>query len=225
MTVRLLEEGGHEVVAVEQYTEGLDSMEGVEFHSGILCAGFVNAHSHVELSYLRGAIAEGGGFAAFAESIGRVRGNYSEEERLAAIEEADRAMWQEGVDAVGDIVNGATSFATKAASKIYYHNFVEVFGLRECNLDRQRALLSESNTSLTPHSVYSVQDAPFREVCGEELSQPLSIHFQIGTRRWALGAISSTMEALPSVLCQAYRRGGVFYLFTTARFRRAMWSR
>ena len=178
MTVRLLEEGGHEVVAVEQYTEGLDSMEGVEFHSGILCAGFVNAHSHVELSYLRGAIAEGGGFAAFAESIGRVRGNYSEEERLAAIEEADRAMWQEGVDAVGDIVNGATSFATKAASKIYYHNFVEVFGLRECNLDRQRALLSEANTSLTPHSVYSVQDAPFREVCGEELSQPLSIHFQ-----------------------------------------------
>ena len=108
---------------MEQYADGLDSMAGVEFYSGILCAGFVNAHSHIELSYLRGAIAEGEGFAAFAESIGKVRGNYSEEERLAAIEVADREMWQEGVDAVGDIVNGSTSFAAKAASPIHYHNF------------------------------------------------------------------------------------------------------
>lgn len=173
----MAEDGSHQIVAVEQYAEGLDSMAGVEFYSGILCAGFVNAHSHIELSYLRGAIAEGEGFAAFAESIGRVRGNFSEEERLAAIEVADREMWQEGVDAVGDIVNGSTSFAAKAASPILYHNFVEVFGLRECNLDRQRTLLEYPNTTLTPHSVYSVQDAPFREVCSADRERPLSIHF------------------------------------------------
>ena len=160
-----------------QYDGRLDSTPGVEFHSGVLCAGFVNAHSHIELSYLRGAIAAGGGFAAFADSIGRVRGNYSDEEQLAAIAEADKAMWQEGVDAVGDIVNGETSFATKATSKIYYHNFAEVFGLRACNLERQRELLKYPNTSLTPHSIYSVQDAPFREVCSEVCDKPLSIHF------------------------------------------------
>jgi len=155
----------------------LDSTPEVEFYDGVLCAGFVNAHSHLELAYLKGAIAEGEGFAAFAESIGRVRGLYTEAQRLDAIAEADRAMWAEGVDAVGDIVNGATSFATKAASKIIYRNFVEVFGLRECNLDRQRALLDYPDTSLTPHSIYSVADAPFREVCGEGKA-PLSIHFE-----------------------------------------------
>ena len=151
-------------------------MAGVEFYSGILCAGFVNTHSHLELAYLRGAIEEGGGFASFASSIGRVRNNFSDEEQLTAIAEADKEMWQEGVDAVGDIVNGATSFATKATSKIYYHNFAEVFGLRECNLERQRELLNYPNTTLSPHSTYSVQDAPFREVCGEG-EAPLSIHF------------------------------------------------
>jgi cytosine/adenosine deaminase-related metal-dependent hydrolase len=164
-------------VAVEQYCDGLDAMAGVEFYSGILCAGFVNAHSHIELSYLRGAITEGEGFAAFAESIGRVRGNFSEEEQRSAIADADCTMWQEGVDAVGDIVNGATSFETKAASPIYYHNFVEVFGLRECNIDRQRELLSYPNCSLSPHSIYSVADAPFREVCDADRGTPLSIHF------------------------------------------------
>ena len=152
-------------------------MAGVEFYSGVLCAGFVNAHSHIELSYLRGAIAEGEGFAAFAESRGRVRENFTAEERQSAIEAADRAMWQEGIDAVGDIVNGDSSFAAKAASPILYHNFAEVFGLRHCNLEHQRELLIHPNTTRTPHSTYSVADAPFREVCGEESEKPLSIHF------------------------------------------------
>ena len=152
-------------------------MAGVEFHSGILCAGFVNAHSHIELAYLHGAIETGGGFANFASSMGKVRGNFSEEEQLSAIADGDKTMWQEGVDAVGDIVNGATSFAIKSSSKIYYHSFAEVFGLRECNIERQRELLRYPNTSLSPHSVYSVQDAPFREVCGAQKEQPLSIHF------------------------------------------------
>ena len=162
---------------MEQYGDNLDATAGVEFHSGILCAGFVNAHSHLELAYLRGAIEEGGGFAAFASSMGRVRGNFSEEEQLQAIATADQTLWQEGVDAVGDIVNGATSFATKSASPIYYKNFAEVFGLRECNLERQRELLKYPNTSLTPHSIYSVQDKPFREVCQADVEKPLLIHF------------------------------------------------
>ena len=106
-----------------------------------------------------------------------MRDAFSEEERLSAIVEADRAMWQEGVDAVGDIVNGDTSFATKATSHIFYKNFAEVFGLRECNLERQLALLNYPNTSLTPHSIYSVPDAPFMEVCNDVADTILSIHF------------------------------------------------
>ncbi len=149
----------------------------MEFHSGILCAGFVNAHSHIELSYLRGAIAEGGGYATFAESIAKVRDAFSVEEQLSAIEYADRTMWAEGVDAVGDIVNGDMSFTTKTKSPIFYKNFAEVFGLRVCNLERQRELLKYPNTSLTPHSTYSVPDIPFREVCNDYAEAPLSIHF------------------------------------------------
>lgn len=176
VTIRV-SECGHQIVAVEQYDDSLDFTEGVEFYSGILCAGFINAHSHIELSYLEGAIAECGGYAAFADSMGKMRDSFSEEEQLQSIEEADNAMWKEGIDVVGDIVNGATSFATKMASPILYKSFAEVFGLRQCNLERQRELLKYPNTSLTLHSTYSVQEAPFKEVCGADMEHPLSIHF------------------------------------------------
>lgn len=155
----------------------LDALSGVEFYAGILCAGFINAHSHLELAYLKGAIAERGGYASFASSMAAVRNNFSEKERLTAIADADRAMWQEGVDAVADIVNGATSFATKATSPIRYHSFAEVFGLKLCNLAEQRTLLTASNRSLTPHSTYSLSEANFRAACEGDATMPLSIHF------------------------------------------------
>ena len=56
------------VVGVEQWREP-DRMPGTEFYAGLLLPGMVNAHCHLELSYLRGAIPEGCGFAGFALSL------------------------------------------------------------------------------------------------------------------------------------------------------------
>ena len=96
-----LDEQGR-VVAVEQW-ERLDSVASTEFYGGALCAGFVNAHSHIELSYLQGAIARGTGFGGFAAAIGRVRGGYTAEQRQQALRAADAKMWSEGVQAVAEI--------------------------------------------------------------------------------------------------------------------------
>lgn len=152
-------------------------MSGVEFHPGILLPGMVNVHCHLELSYLRGAIPEGCGFAGFAAAMGKTRGRSPLEEQLQAIRAADAAMWHAGIQAAGDIVNGETTFATKAHSPIAYRSFAEVFGLKTDSTERMRQLLRHPATSLTPHSVYSVQDAPFRAICNEG-DAPLSIHFQ-----------------------------------------------
>ena len=55
--------------------DNIDCVASVEFYPGILIPGMINAHCHLELSYLRGAIAEATGFAGFAREMGRVRGN------------------------------------------------------------------------------------------------------------------------------------------------------
>ena len=148
----------------------------MEFYSGILLPGMVNAHCHLELSCLRGAIPAGGGFAAFARGMGAQRGRFDEEQRRRAIEAADARMWREGVAAVGDVANGESTFAVKARSAIRYRTFAELFGLQSVSTAPVDGLLRHAATSLTPHSTYSVPDALFRRICSGG-DAPLSIHF------------------------------------------------
>jgi cytosine/adenosine deaminase-related metal-dependent hydrolase len=167
---------------------------GVEFYSGILVPGFLNAHCHLELSHLSGAIPPGGGFTAFARGMRRVRGVAAEERRVDAARFWDARLWNEGVSRVGDVCNGASTFDLKTRSRIRYHNFCELFGLG-ANPDHAPALRDRARrmglaASVTPHSTYSLQRADFAAavaadadtpadtataVAGEE--SPLSIHF------------------------------------------------
>jgi cytosine/adenosine deaminase-related metal-dependent hydrolase len=102
-----------------------------------------------------------------------VRGNYTMEERTQALGAASSRMWAEGVQAVGDIVNDDSSFEHKRHSPIRYHNFAELFGLNTPT-DAMNYLLGEKNTSLTPHSTYSLQSTSFAAAAA---SDTLSIHF------------------------------------------------
>lgn len=153
-----------------------DRLPGTEFYAGVLAPGLVNAHCHLELSYLRGAIPEGCGFAGFAAAMGQERERFTAAERQQAVVAADAALWSAGVAAVGDVANGDTTLAVKAQSRIAYHTFAEFFGLRAASADPLRPLLRHPHTSLTPHSLYSVQDAPLRAIAAEG-DAPLSIHF------------------------------------------------
>ena len=172
--VATLDDDGR-IICVEQWQQ-LDSLATTEFYAGALCAGFVNAHCHAELSYLHGSIERGSGFAGFARAIGQVRGNFTAEEREHALRAADARMWSEGVQAVADIVNGSTSFAVKGRSKIYYKSFAELFGLNS-SASAIEHLRDLEHTSPTPHSTYSVQDAALRDVATMAGDNPLSIHF------------------------------------------------
>ncbi len=172
------------IIAITE-AETIDNRCGVEFYSGILIPGMVNAHCHLELSYLHGAIAEQTGFAGFASEIGRVRGNYTDEERIRAASVADARMWEEGIQAVADIANDRLVMEIKNNSKIAYHTFFEVFGLTTDTIATHRAMATEPNSSITPHSTYSVQDSIFREIA-EEGTAPLTIHFQESDNEEAL---------------------------------------
>ena len=98
----------------------------IEYYSGILIPGLVNAHCHLELSHLKGVIPQKMGMAGFVEAIMEQRGA-DESVINQAIKTADRFMLDAGINLVGDISNDNTTFEAKAKSKIAYHTFVEAF--------------------------------------------------------------------------------------------------
>lgn len=164
------------ITAIE-HVDNIDSMAGVEFYPGVLMPAMVNAHCHLELSYLHGAIAEGTGFAGFARAIGQVRGNYTTQERVHAATIADAKMWEEGIAAVADIANDDLVMDVKQSSKIEYHTMFEHFGLMNNDVERLERLAEQyPHCSVTPHSTYSVNDASYRRITTMGTAQ-LSIHF------------------------------------------------
>lgn len=166
------------------FPEAIDSLASVEYYDGILIPGMTNAHCHLELSYLKGAIAEGSMLDGFVRSITQIRGQWTEEQQIEAAKLHDSFMWSEGVQAVGDISNGTVSFPAKVNSKIKYYTFAEYFNMPAD--DQVEAYFAEKTAhvalarelglliSPSPHSTYMVGDKLFKMSAS---SDRLSIHF------------------------------------------------
>ncbi|WP_207426508.1 amidohydrolase family protein [Pedobacter sp. SYSU D00535] len=158
----------------------------IQKFEGIIVPGFINAHCHLELSYLKGQVPQKKGLVAFIlEVIGkRKQVQKGIEEAMA---EADQQMQENGIVAVADISNTVISKEVKQKSKIHYHTFLELLCFEpECAKDvfRDGLQLKEQfaplKTSIVPHAPYSVCKELFRFIgkfCGEA-GDLLSIHNQ-----------------------------------------------
>ena len=132
---------------------------------GVLCPGFVNAHCHSELSYMKGLFRKGTGMAGFIDQINALRDTQTPSQKAAALEESFETLWNQGVVAMADISNCADSFALKARHPLYTRTFLEVFGDRPeaCKsvMEGVKALQKEAqalglDAAPTPHSCYTM---------------------------------------------------------------------
>ena len=139
--------------------------EGEPVMEGALCPGFVNAHCHAELSYLKGKFSKGTGMAGFIDQINALRDTSSPEEKQAALEAALDGMYAQGVVAMADISNCADSFGIKARHPMYTRTFLEVFGaspegwaqvMEEVKALQEKAQALGLDAAPTPHSVYTM---------------------------------------------------------------------
>ncbi len=145
-----------------------EGMDNVQILSGVLIPGFVNTHCHLELSHMLDEIPRGMGLVNFITQVIGKRGSDSEKiER--AMQEADKMMFENGIQAVGDHVNTSVSANIKSQSKIKYHTFVEIIGLRDeevvNKIDEARDIefyFDPNHASITPHAPYSCSKALFK---------------------------------------------------------------
>jgi len=179
--VLVVNDGG-EILDVLHSREGLD-MSKTDIFEGALCPGFVNTHCHLELSHLINKLEEKTGLASFVSAIVNNRES-TEEEMLSSIREADKAMYENGIVAVGDISNTALSFSVKEDSPLLYHTFIELFSSdpsrAEEILQNGITLLKQCkhSASLTPHANYSVSTVLLEKIRHQNSGEIISIHNQ-----------------------------------------------
>lgn len=171
---------------------GIISSEQVQHFSGIICPGFVNAHCHLELSYMRNTIPEGKQLVPFLQAVMAGRPQSAEEERAAALKVALEETRKNGIVAVGDITNTTDTLEHRPEAGFHIHTFIESLGFIEEKAEErfthfagvyrqfkeqegQKHLLRQS---IVPHAPYSVSGKMFDLINLFESVSIISIHNQ-----------------------------------------------
>ncbi|MEZ5417858.1 MAG: amidohydrolase family protein [Vicinamibacterales bacterium] len=183
--------GGGRIVGVGAGHDAPAAAKVVDLGDDVLLPGLVNAHTHLELSWLRGRVPPGPDFLTW---VGAMMGLRSGLERpgdpatdgpaRAAIDE----MMATGTVAVGDISNALVTPALLAEAGLPGVVFHELLGFRvtdgrravESALSRHAGLASKDvRLSLAPHAPFSVSRELFeaiREAVAAMEGAPTSVH-------------------------------------------------
>jgi aminodeoxyfutalosine deaminase len=95
---------------------------------GVLFPGLVNAHTHLELSALRGKVTGGRGFLAWVDALLASRAEAMPEDDTGAIEAAVAELVRAATMAVGDVTNTLAAVGPLARAGLVGFVFHEIFG-------------------------------------------------------------------------------------------------
>jgi aminodeoxyfutalosine deaminase len=130
----------------------------------VLLPPFVNAHTHLELSHLRGRIAGGEGLALFIELL--VAARAKDREPGIGLAEAIAELEAAGVAAVGEVTNTLAALPALREAGLVGSVFHEVFGFSSTRIEAALAAAADMRTRAgppgpglaiapSPHAVYS----------------------------------------------------------------------
>jgi aminodeoxyfutalosine deaminase len=155
---------------------GSDPRE-VDLGNVAIMPGLVNAHTHLELSYLQGQVPAGSTFVAWIRAVMAARRQYPDPKAPAILDAVDRGIAEalrSGTAIVGDISNTLVTFDHVARSPLAAVIFYELIGFRAPDPEavvaravQQIAALSPTDrvrVSLAAHAPYSVAPLVLRAI-------------------------------------------------------------
>ncbi len=171
-----------------EYSDALWSNE-----PAILLPGLVNAHTHLELSALRGQTRSGGGFGPWVQSMMEARGTLAPERDLDAIDAAVSELLRWGTVAVGEVTNTLATVESLGTAPLLGRVFHEIYGMRSETADVMRGLAQQARAEVShwptnlsyapaPHTLYSLHPDSVRAIVedartrGERTTLHLSEH-------------------------------------------------
>ncbi len=168
------------ILAVGSYRDLSAGFDGPvrDLGEAVLAPAPVNAHTHLELTHLRGRTLRGAGFMDWVEHLLALP---LADIDLAAIGQEVKGMARSGVGAVADIAtrNAADVAGLLRGSGLFFVSFCETIGEREPDGGfAPHAAGGLGRASLAGHSLYTTSDAVLRAAKAWSLGRglPFSLH-------------------------------------------------
>jgi aminodeoxyfutalosine deaminase len=147
----------------------------------LLMPGLVNAHTHLELSALRGKLPAGVGFSAWVNALMQTRGGHAEdlEDALAS---ATADLQAAGTVAVGEVTNTCAAAPLLEKSGIRGQVFHEYFGLDASAVSarmaaQQAPVLQNLAYAPSPHTLHTLAPSVLRKFAADaEAGKRMSLH-------------------------------------------------
>jgi cytosine/adenosine deaminase-related metal-dependent hydrolase len=169
------------IASVGEHTGG----DVEDLGSVAILPGLVNAHAHLELSWMRGRIARGSSMPAWAASLMALRRTVSPEPAEPIVDAIVDAC-ASGTCLVGDVSNTFASYEPLMDSELSAALFRELLGFSAPDPEAAVAAVSDQMADLTPiawlrpsivpHAPYSVSPALLQAIARYSRGKPLSIH-------------------------------------------------
>ncbi len=184
--VLIVDESG-KILAIENF-EDHDS-SSIQFCEGFIIPGLINTHCHLELSHMKSKIPSGTGLINFISHVVKFR-DVDQHEIDEAIVAADTEMFNNGIQAVGDICNKIDTAKQKNKSPIAYYSFIEMFDFLNPALTDQfskqyqevfdyQSDEGNNKKSMVPHAPYTVSQDLFDYLSDHsKANETISIHNQ-----------------------------------------------
>jgi cytosine/adenosine deaminase-related metal-dependent hydrolase len=161
------------------------SSDAIDLGSVAVLPGLVNAHTHLELSWMRGQVPPAASMPKWAAALMALRRGVSSdppEPIAAAIVEARRS----GTALVGDVTNTLATYGWIADSDLSAVFFRELLGFSapdpeavvEAAAEQIASLrpVASLRASIVPHAPYSASPAMFEAIARRAAGRPISIH-------------------------------------------------
>jgi aminodeoxyfutalosine deaminase len=159
--------------------------EIVDLGETIVLPGLVNAHTHLELSWMRGRVPPGDSMPAWASRLLALR-RAAAGDPVGPIDGAIREARAAGTSLVGDVTNTLAAYDLLADSELGGAVFREVIGFSAEDPDRIVAAAQTEldvlrplpwlRPSIVPHAPYSVAPGLLRAIAGAAGDRPVSVH-------------------------------------------------
>lgn len=156
---------------------GADEAEAIDLGSVALLPGLVNAHTHLELSYLRGRVARSESFIAWVRALLDLRRSQASDADAisAGVTRALGEARRSGTVLFGDVANSLVTVPPLAAAGASARVFLELLGFNAADPaarvhDARQAVMAAQppggrvRLSLAAHAPYSVSPALFTEI-------------------------------------------------------------